>query len=503
MRPFSELFVGRDDAYGMYEVSPSAIPNERGKLEGRAYTRREPVTDELYLAHLDGQQSLGIVPIRIDGTAMWFAIDVDTYDNASLHTSLLKKIAANDLPLVMTKSKSGGAHLWCFLTEAMQARDIREVAKQFLAILGLPSDTEIFPKQVEVDKENVGNWINLPFFGDTRFGVVLKGEELVEIDAEKFVKLANKTLAKPEDISHRHAEPEQLEKVEKEGSEAPPCIDSFEVNGVPEGGRDNAVFHVATYMKRAHPDDWQDQLQDWNAEHCEPPLLPSEVRRIAGGHERTTYQYKCDDKPMCDVCSKKLCKTRKFGVGGGSTNEELPFKVGGLRKIDSEEPVYYLEVNGEEVRLSIDDLLDWGRLAKRVTVKLNIYVPHIKQQTWASALMDIFPYMIIEEAPSIVGETGLTLDLLARFLSDFCQDETREMALEGRPYVDGEKAYFLGPDFLSWMERHVKGVRKERVWSVLKEEAGAAEHEFDKENSKYKLWVLPWKGEAKEGSAAF
>lgn len=499
MRQFHELFVGRDDAYGRYKIGPSATPNERGKLEGQAYTKRDVVTEELYASHLAGEESLGIVPIRIDGTTMWFAIDVDTYDNDSLHRGLLQKIKDNSLPLVMTKSKSGGAHLWCFLTEPMLAKQAIEVASQYLKILGLPKDTEIFPKQTEVDKENVGNWINLPYFGDTRPGVTLR-DKVEELTLEEFLKFANHHLAKPEDISHHHAEAEEVEKAINEGSDAPPCIDAMEANGLQEGSRNDSMFHVATYMKRKYPDDWEDKVLDWNAEFCDPPL-GSELRVIINQHSKTQYQYRCH--LFESICSKKLCMTRKYGIGGGATDGVLPFRVGHIRKINSEEPVYYVSIDGDEIRMTIDDLTDYTRVKKLIIKRLDKNPPNVKQQTWDSALTTLMDDIIIEEAPSIVGETGLTLDLLQRFIDDFSQDENREDAAAGQPYVDGERAYFQSTGFLSFMSSHVKGVRHERVWSVLKEEAGAHEETFEKGDSKYTLWVIPWKGKAKDGGSAF
>jgi hypothetical protein len=498
---FHKLFVGRDDAYGSYELDPLASPNDKGKLEGQATTKRGQVTKQMYDAHVAGEQSIGIVPIRIDGTVMWFAIDVDTYDNDNLHKQLLDKIEKNSLPLYMTKSKSGGAHLWCFLSEPMLGRDAIEVARQWIKILGLPQDTEVFPKQKEVDKENVGNWINLPFFGDTRLGVITDHPgEPINIGLEYFLEIV-KPVA-PKDISHRHEEAETVVDVT---SDAPPCIDSFEANGIGEGSRNDVMFHVGVFLKRKYPDEWEDKVYDWNETYCDPPLPASEVRRtVVYQLGKKEYQYRCEVAPMCNTCSKKLCKTRKFGVGGGRTEEQLPFRVHGMRKIDSEEPIYFVTCEEWEVRASLDELLDYSRFRKILIKKSDKMWGYIKQQTWEAALTDMMNDMLVEEAPTIVGQTGLTLDLLRQYLEDFGQTDGRDRAAAGgEPFCDGSMAYIQANDFLEFLERRVKGVKHERVWTVLKEEAGAKEQRFDKDNKSYNLWVLPWKGTGRSGGEAF
>ena len=73
---FPSLFQGRDDAFGIYLIEETA----QGKVQGRAYTKEEPVTQKQWTEHLSGKVGLGIIPIRTDGTCSWGAIDVDEYE---------------------------------------------------------------------------------------------------------------------------------------------------------------------------------------------------------------------------------------------------------------------------------------------------------------------------------------------------------------------------------------------------------------------------------------
>ena len=70
---------------------------------------------------LDGKEpSLGIIPINDDNKCKWGAIDIDTYDGFD-HKKLIKKIVGKKIPLVVCKSKSGGAHVFLFVSEPVLA----------------------------------------------------------------------------------------------------------------------------------------------------------------------------------------------------------------------------------------------------------------------------------------------------------------------------------------------------------------------------------------------
>src|SRR3972149_10152995 len=122
MKSFAALFAGREDIWRPYVRPPYATAGARGKRKGAAATRREVVTDATYKKHLAGKERLGVVPI-VPGTntVSWFALDADLYKSPTLHRDLAKKINTLQIPLVLSKSKSGGAHLWCFFRDPIPA----------------------------------------------------------------------------------------------------------------------------------------------------------------------------------------------------------------------------------------------------------------------------------------------------------------------------------------------------------------------------------------------
>ena len=113
-RRFIEIFTGLDRAYGQTE---SRSKNENGKLEAKSWIEKQQLTEQKWHDHLDGKEpSLGIIPIKDDNTCTWGAIDIDSYDGFD-HKKLIKTILDKKLPLVVCKSKSGGAHVFLFVKE--------------------------------------------------------------------------------------------------------------------------------------------------------------------------------------------------------------------------------------------------------------------------------------------------------------------------------------------------------------------------------------------------
>ena len=48
----------------------------------------------------------------------------------------------------------------------------------------------------------------------------------------------------------------------------------------------------------------------------EKPLSDIKSKGKIKQHDGKDWGYKCNEEPMCSHCDKKLCKSRKFGIGG-------------------------------------------------------------------------------------------------------------------------------------------------------------------------------------------
>ena len=110
---FSAIFDGLQQAYGTFKIEKQT---QNGKNAGKAAVIREPRTTDLWEGHLSGEgKGIGIIPINEDNHVKWGCIDIDQYPLD--HTDLITRIRKARIPLVVCRSKSGGAP--CFVCHRM------------------------------------------------------------------------------------------------------------------------------------------------------------------------------------------------------------------------------------------------------------------------------------------------------------------------------------------------------------------------------------------------
>ena len=73
-----ELFKGLTRAHGVYEVTGRDA--SKNKVNGKARTVQNELTETEWSNHLAGKQGIGVVPINDDNECSFAAIDIDIYD---------------------------------------------------------------------------------------------------------------------------------------------------------------------------------------------------------------------------------------------------------------------------------------------------------------------------------------------------------------------------------------------------------------------------------------
>lgn len=288
---FERLFDGYRKRFGRYDLAGRKSP--KGKEEGKARTVDEPLTPDLYQKHIEGSVGIGVIPLREDNTVHFAAIDIDVYsDDDKKKRKLTHEDVANavaDTPLVVTRSKSNGIHVWLFMASPVPAQIAIEYLQGIASSLGV-AGTELFPKQVERANEgDVGNWINLPYFGENRVAVVPVTENgvtsFIEPDLEQFLGIAETAAeAATEEYLVAHTEAVNTEKQDEESDlffDGPPCLQTLLIGWpsrrpqierahregeisdqqfqkqmaftnpqLDEGARDNTFLNVGHYIRR-------------------------------------------------------------------------------------------------------------------------------------------------------------------------------------------------------------------------------------------------------------
>lgn len=492
MRSFAELFQGREDVYGVYKVAPGTKPDAKGKVQGAAKTVRGNPAPE-FDKHLSGEQPLGVVPIRSDNMVRWFAIDIDIYKQDSLHRELQQKINDLRLPLLLTRTKSNGAHLWCFLEDWIPASAARNAAKAFVAKLGNPKH-DLYPRQDTVGSDEVaaGNWINLPYFGNSRLGLARDGE--TELSLDEFVQLANDSLVSRGELRLKMNDAPRDDDDDEEGGnikDAPPCIEHMFSEGVEEGGRNDALMHLTVYAKRAFPDTWQEKVQEWNKEHFTPKLGMSEVSGVLGSARKTEYQYLCEKSPMNGLCDKANCLKRKFGIGK-TMGKEAPVKIERMVRHEGDVPIFRVTLFGKEFSLhGAQELMTYATFRAKAMNVVTEYLPPLTNKQWEDCVRPAFEAMQIESAPPDIMMADLVRTGLRDWLALYTVKGDVNALKAKKAYYDEEAKiiYFRPNQFLKSIENNVK-VSRNHAWVYLKPD-GIIHRNYKLGGSNYDVWGMP------------
>ena len=155
--------------------------------QGQGYSPvKQPLTPSLLRAHLEGSITLGVYPVRLDGTVTFLALDLDisraSIDAArgDLERTRTLRRAVHRRALLMGQrleeefgikaliEDSGykGRHLWIFLREPIEATLAHRVCVALAGALAPPAEEglhiEAFPKQGRIRDDGYGNLIKLP-----------------------------------------------------------------------------------------------------------------------------------------------------------------------------------------------------------------------------------------------------------------------------------------------------------------------------------------------------
>jgi|TARA_Y100000034_G_scaffold136863_2_gene216489 hypothetical protein len=419
------LFRGMDEAHGVYLLNEEEKEAEEGeKQTGTAFTKRAPVTVQLWHQHLKGEEPLGIIPINRHNMCVWGAIDIDSYQLDL--KQFAQKIYSAGLPLFPCRSKSGGCHLVLFLKEPVAAGTLQVKLAEISAFLGF-GQSEIFPKQrqVLVEKGDMGNWLNMPYFGGDRSNRYCLDKNGKAMKLAVFLKMAEE-----DRITEAELENIQLIPLDTDLGDGPPCLQCLISQGFPEGTRNNGLFNLGVYCRKAFPDEWASKVDEFNGKYMSPPLLSREVQSLTKQLDKKDYQYKCNDQPLAGFCNISVCRTRPFGIGGAA----MPLMTA-LRKIPTDQPVWFLQVNDTTLELSTDELQVQGKFQKACMNAMNYMPPKISERQWRGIIQSLLDKCHHMDKPEEASISDQFFELVQAFCTDMrLQAQTREELLLGRPF---------------------------------------------------------------------
>lgn len=496
------LFEGNDTHHGTHG-EPSRDPTGaslKWVIRPTAKTLKRGPTAEDWRDHVDGKRPLGISPIRNDNSTIWGSIDYDVYDSDVME--ILQKVENSKLPLVPCRSKSGGLHLFLFTTVPVPARKMQDVLRELAASLGL-SDSEIFPKQATllVDRGDLGSWMIMPYFGSDFDGKLQMQHGLRtsggDIGLPEFVRIAEKKRQTPEQMDELQVrsmipkttadkKQRRSKKGDDKGPQAadddtvafgdgPPCLVHLTKDGgVKQGGQNNTLFHMAIYFKKKYPDDWVKHLQEASQVHMQPPYPASQLDGIIKSNSKRDYQYKCKDEPMRSHCDSILCRKKRFGVTG--TGGMVIPQITSIKKLDSQPPVWFVDIEGAKIECQTEDLQRWDRMQRLLIEKLNNPFGVIPQPVWLQIIQEAMSNSVeIIRVSQDAGVEGEFTELLGIYLTNRQRGLREEDLLLGRPWENEDEGrhYFQLIRLARFLKREgMDGMKRPQIAARLHELKG-------------------------------
>lgn len=452
LEKFKNIFEGNNSAYGIMKLTGEVT--EKGKAVAKAFIKRAPVTDNLWQDHLDGKDpALGIIPINENNMCKWGCIDVDVYNLD--HLVLMRNIKGMDFPLVTFRSKSGGAHLFLFAKEFIPAGLMQSKLKAMAKALDFEG-SEIFPKQTEIfmDRGDTGNFLNLPYHeGHKGLRYTFKaGGEAAKL--EEFFDIYDEWAQTKEEIQAINTDPKEKVKRDEAFPDGPPCLNKLAEQGFGEGSRNNALFNVAVFCKKAFPDEWENKVGEYNMKYMDPPLSYQEVQVTLKSMNKKDYdRYRCKEQPICSVCNPARCRTKKHGVGYGE--EEMP-ELGTLTKIASTPSQYFLDVDGKRVELTKEQLHNPNLFCIEVMDKAEvIIVTTPKLRDWKEIyLKQLFANIQTVQPLKSSEPRDILVGLLQQFTVNRVQARTADDIVNKMAWTDEGFTYFRMDDFYAFAKRN-------------------------------------------------
>ena len=493
VKRFAALFAGNTRSYGQFFPGIGSGKNMK--------TIKGAITEEDFLNHLMGEVGVGVVPINDENACMWGAIDIDAHGDAPEVdiVALEKCVRDADLPLMVCRSKSGGAHLYLFCTEPVPAKLVRDTLAEWAKRLNFVG-AEVFPKQDKLHASGTsrqyGNWINLCYFDALNpHGLRYCVEGGRVINLEYFVETAESRRVTPAAL---------VEKKEGDHSEAPPCILRMMSDGVDQGARNEALYSLAIYFKKAFPESWRDRVANANAKMFTSPLSFSEVNKLISSIAARSYKYKCKEEPIRSLCNSNICVNRKFGISKEEKSSlilgEHP-KYGPLIKYETNPVKWGLNVNEVEVNVTTSELMNHKTIREVIAEKLTMVVPPMKQDQWLATLQGIMTTTSVVEVPDEASTTGLIWNHLMSYLrrgdlgATGTDTKARGAIFRGVPVVVMHKeekcVFFRGSDFVAFLRKNrSEEIKGPNLWFALKEH-GVRHHKIRVGSAIVQAWYIP------------
>ena len=231
-----------------------------------------------------------------------------------------------------------------------------------------------------------------------------------------------------------------------------------------------------------------------NYEHFDPPLSSGEAGGVIKAVAKKEYAYTCKQAPICNYCEKTKCLKRAYGVGGGFGGNSI--EIDSITKYETESRSsvrWYVEMQGERIEVTTDQLLEQRKLQRLCVEKLNKCPSIMPQPRWENRINELLTVVEVINDPDDASPRGQFEKVLDAFLTGKVQARHRDEIMNAKPWhdVEAEKVYFRSEDLFIYLEgRRFRFHSHHQIWSWLRE-AGGDRNQFRIKGKAIKVWSVP------------
>jgi len=457
---FYDLFVSNPSVHGQTSLTGKTRDRD-GKQDSRSFLVKTPLTNDIWEEHLKGDKIIGCTPLINEDRVRWGALDVDVYQDTNTTEDIVAKVKEHNLPFIVCRSKSGGAHVYLFFTEEVSAASVIDKLKAFSAFFGQGA-CEIYPKQPKIgnrkDDSKYGNWINMPYSGNPTLQYAFNddGDFLNPLE---FLEAADKKKLSKEDFENLSVPKLDTEEL----PEGPPCLNYIFQNRTQHSeSRNITLANVAVYLKKAQPSDWKHLLPKYNKKFSEP-LEDREVEALISSYSKKDYKYQCSSQPLCKYCDAKLCGQRKHGIGG----EEFLPNNRSLMQLKSDPPLWFLTLDDSEIQLTTEQFDNFNLFNQKVMERLLFKYPPIKQEDWVKQQNLLLKNCTQIDIPFEMTPIGQLVEYVTMFCASASDNPNN---IKNGAIKANNSFYFRMVDLKDYLsQQRFKELPDNRILSVLKQ----------------------------------
>jgi len=213
-----------------------------------------------------------------------------------------------------------------------------------------------------------------------------------------------------------------------------------------------------------------------------------QVKAKIDQHEKKEYGYKCKDVPMRNHCDSSKCRIRKFGIG----RDDIEMNIANLTKLESDESVWHLDVDGKRITVTTDELMDQRMFRKKVLETHTSLPVEMSKRDFEARIRELLEQCEVIKMPYEVTKEGQFNSHLDDFIYNQAIADEAEEVLNHCVWKTEGKVFFQ----LASLERYFRKVQfKEfsstQMGSLIRDRGGDSKQVRLNKNTVKNLFFIP------------